>query len=66
VQTGGGEVFAEAALPDRRLAATESWLPNVNVAKQNLAELGASVVGADDDVLPFRSDRSTSSLLDIR
>lgn len=66
IQTGGGEVLAEAAevaeaagaaaLP-RRLAATESWPPNVAVARRNLRRAGAAVVQvADDGGLPFRAE----------
>jgi SAM-dependent methyltransferase len=58
LQTGGGEVFARVlAQVERRpgrLAATESWPPNVAIATSNLAPFGASVVEiADDAPLPF-------------
>jgi SAM-dependent methyltransferase len=58
LQTGGGEVLAAAlasgAAPPT-LVATESWPPNLAVARRNLARLGARVVpvpepGSD---LPF-------------
>jgi SAM-dependent methyltransferase len=58
VQTGGGEVFAEAlaqaARPPEVLAATESWPPNAELARRNLRPFGASVIEvADDADLPF-------------
>jgi SAM-dependent methyltransferase len=59
IQTGGGEVFAEVLgnakhLP-RVVAATESWSPNVEIARRGLVPLGALVVqAADDGHLPFR------------
>lgn len=61
IQTGGGEVFAEVlgqidnGLPSL-LAATESWPPNAERARRNLAPLGLSVAEVPDDgVLPFSS-----------
>jgi SAM-dependent methyltransferase len=57
VQTGGGEVYAHALAgavrrPDVVLA-TESWPPNVGVARRTLAPFGASVVQvAEDGDLP--------------
>lgn len=56
IQTGGGEVLAGIKSPPSRLVATESWLPNVEVARRNLQALGASVVAVGDDALPFASD----------
>ncbi|GAB2969436.1 class I SAM-dependent methyltransferase [Saccharothrix stipae] len=54
VQTGGGEVLASIPQAPPVLAATESWPPNLEVARRNLAALGASVVQAEDDgPLPF-------------
>jgi SAM-dependent methyltransferase len=58
VETGGGEVLAavlgQVEHRPRRLAATESWPPNLEVANRNLSRLGASVVEAPDDgPLPF-------------
>jgi SAM-dependent methyltransferase len=58
VQTGGGEVYASAlSRASRRpdvLAATESWPPNVAVARRTLARFGARVVEvAEDGDLPF-------------
>jgi SAM-dependent methyltransferase len=58
IQTGGGEVFAEVlgqmdGLPGQ-LAATESWPPNAERARRNLAPFGLSVAEVlDDEVLPF-------------
>jgi SAM-dependent methyltransferase len=55
IQTGGGEVLAKITRPPPVLVATESWPPNVNVARRNLRPLGAAVVEADDEAdLPFR------------
>jgi SAM-dependent methyltransferase len=58
VQTGGGEVYAGAlARADRRpqlVAATESWPPNVEVARRALAPFDACVIEvAEHDDLPF-------------
>ncbi|TVT54782.1 class I SAM-dependent methyltransferase [Amycolatopsis rhizosphaerae] len=55
VQTGGGEVLATLSRPPALLAATESWPPNLAIARENLRPLGAFLVGAADDTLPFRS-----------
>jgi hypothetical protein len=41
VQTGGGEVLAQIPHPPPVLAATESWPPNIEIARRNLAPLGA-------------------------
>ncbi len=60
IQTGGGEVLAASlrasgARPEL-LAATESWPPNVELARRNLAEFGGTVTElADDQDLPFAS-----------
>ncbi|WP_326560602.1 class I SAM-dependent methyltransferase [Micromonospora sp. NBC_01796] len=55
LQTGGGEVLATIAQAPPLLVATESWPPNVDVARRNLAPLGARVVAATDrSDLPFR------------
>ena len=60
VETGGGEVLAEFAHIGRApalLVATESWPPNVVVARDRLRALGAHVVAvADSPVLPFVDD----------
>jgi SAM-dependent methyltransferase len=54
VQTGGGEVLAAIPCAPPILATTESWPPNVEIARRNLRPLGASVVQvADEDDLPF-------------
>jgi SAM-dependent methyltransferase len=62
VQTGGGEVLAEAVRRARDpsgggptvIAATESWPPNLALARRALAPLGGNVVGATDEAdLPF-------------
>lgn len=56
VETGGGEVLATVPKPPELLVATESWSPNVAVAHQRLAPLGAHVVAvADAPSLPFVS-----------
>ena len=57
IQTGGGEVLAGIPAPPPVLAATESWPPNVELARRNLAVLGARVVqAADDAALPFPAE----------
>src|SRR5436309_2914860 len=43
IQTGGGEVLATIPRAPARLAATESWPPNVEIARRNLRHLGAEV-----------------------
>ena len=54
VQTGGGEVLASIPKPPSLLAATESWPPNVALARARLAPLGGHVAEVDDlDDLPF-------------
>ncbi len=58
VQTGGGEVFSEAlARTEVRpsiVAATESWQPNLQLARRALAPFGGEVVHvANDAALPF-------------
>ena len=54
VQTGGGEVLGQIPHPPPMLAATESWPPNIEVARRNLRRVRARVVAADDDAdLPF-------------
>ena len=56
IQTGGGEVLAGIPAPPPVLAATESWPPNVELARRKLAPLGARVDQvADDEPLPFPS-----------
>jgi SAM-dependent methyltransferase len=57
IQTGGGEVLAQIPHPPPVLAATESWPPNVEIARRNLAPLGASVAEAGDLAdLPFPAE----------
>jgi len=54
IQTGGGEVLSRIPHPPPILAATESWPPNIEVARRILVPLGASVVQVDDMAdLPF-------------
>ena len=54
IQTGGGEVLAAIPRPPPVLAATESWPPNAELARRNLAPLRARVVQVPDDAgLPF-------------
>jgi SAM-dependent methyltransferase len=55
LQTGGGEVLATVPKGPPTLIATESWPPNITVARRNLAKLGVRVVETDNesDDLPF-------------
>lgn len=54
VQTGGGEVLAAVRHPPQVLRATESWPPNVALARARLSSLGAEVAEVDDtEPLPF-------------
>jgi SAM-dependent methyltransferase len=61
IQTGGGEVLAEAVRRSgapvgqpQRLAATESWPPNLALARNTLAPVRGNVIGAADEAdLPF-------------
>lgn len=54
LQTGGGEVLAAVRQPPPVLRATESWPPNIAIARSNLADLGVEVIEvADDAPLPF-------------
>jgi SAM-dependent methyltransferase len=54
IQTGGGEVLAGIPQAPPMLAATESWPPNVELARRNLRPLGATVSAVDDAAdLPF-------------
>lgn len=60
LQTGGGEVLAHvlASILDvpPLVAATESWPPNLGIARRNLAAFNATVVAVDDAAdLPFPS-----------
>ncbi|PTA47455.1 class I SAM-dependent methyltransferase [Micromonospora sp. RP3T] len=56
IDTGGGEVLAEAAsAPPPLLVATEAWPPNVSVARRTLSRVGGHVVQVGDrSPLPFR------------
>jgi SAM-dependent methyltransferase len=55
VQTGGGEVLAAIPWRPALLVATESWPPNIDVARRTLRPLGAWLVAAADEAdLPFR------------
>jgi SAM-dependent methyltransferase len=57
IQTGGGEVLARVPHPPAVLAATESWPPNVAIARRSLRPLGGTVVEvADDADLPFPAE----------
>ena len=57
IQTGGGEVLAGLPHPPPVLAATESWPPNLRIARENLAPLGATVIEAADEAdLPFAAE----------
>ena len=63
IQTGGGEVLAQALRAvglstgghrPAMVAASESWPPNVEIARRNLAPFGGVVAEvADDADLPF-------------
>ncbi len=55
LQTGGGEVLATIPAGPPTLVATESWPPNVEVARRNLAAVGGRVVPMADELddLPF-------------
>ncbi len=58
IQTGGGEVFAAALAATEPVpalvAATESWLPNLELARQALRPFGGRVTQIPDDAaLPF-------------
>ncbi len=56
VETGGGEVLATVGQPPPTLIATESWPPNLALARARLRPLGAGVVAvADAPTLPFRA-----------
>ena len=62
VQTGGGEVLATAERAPAVLHATESWPPNIEVARRNLAPLGATVTEVADDA-PFPYGDETFDLV---
>ncbi len=55
VETGGGEVLATATRWPELLVATESWPPNVAVARDRLRDRHGHVVACTDGpTLPFR------------
>jgi SAM-dependent methyltransferase len=57
VETGGGEVLATVPRPPEVLVATESWPPNLALARRRIAPLGGHVVAvADAPTLPFVGD----------
>ncbi|MFF0447962.1 methyltransferase domain-containing protein [Streptomyces sp. NPDC004609] len=57
IQTGGGEVLASVPVAPPVVAATESWPPNVAIARRNLAKFSATVAEVGDTAdLPFPSD----------
>ena len=57
LQTGGGEVLAEALRFPRVAVATEAWAPNLAVATERLHPLGVAVVRHDGtSPLPFADD----------
>ncbi|MET9493387.1 class I SAM-dependent methyltransferase [Streptomyces sp. NPDC006552] len=54
LQTGGGEVLAQAPVLPGLTAATEGWPPNVEKATRRLAPRGVVVVASPEDApLPF-------------
>lgn len=58
IETGGGEVYSRALVRasarPARIEATESWPPNLEIARRNLEPLGARVTEvADAAPLPF-------------
>jgi SAM-dependent methyltransferase len=60
IQTGGAEILAEvldrASARPAIVAATESWGPNLAIARRNLESRGGSVLDVSDDApLPFRA-----------
>ncbi len=60
IQTGGGEVLVgalrSAGRPPAMLVATESWPPNLAIARRNLEPFGGTVAEAADDAdLPLRT-----------
>ncbi|WP_327151802.1 class I SAM-dependent methyltransferase [Nocardia sp. NBC_01329] len=58
IDTGGGEVLAEASVLPPSMHATESWPPNAARARRRLSKRGAEIVQtAPGDSLPF-PDRS--------
>ncbi|MDH6709539.1 SAM-dependent methyltransferase [Kitasatospora sp. MAA19] len=57
IQTGGGEVLASIPGAPPVLAVTESWPPNIAIARRTLAKFDATVVEAEDaSDLPFAKE----------
>lgn len=57
IQTGGGEVLASVPVAPPVLAATESWPPNLAIARRTLAKFDAAVVATEDAAdLPFAEE----------
>jgi SAM-dependent methyltransferase len=57
IDTGGGEVLAEAIRFPRRMVATETWPPNVQRARELLGSHGVEVVRTSDDApFPFADE----------
>ena len=63
LQTGGGEVLATIPAAPPTLAATESWPPNIEVARRNLARLGAQVVPVEEELSDLPFDDATFDLV---
>lgn len=53
LDTGGGEVLAEAPAYPTRMCATEAWAPNLLRARRLLGPRGVEVVEAKSSALPF-------------
>lgn len=54
IDTGGGEVLAEASVFPPRMVVTEGWAPNAEHARALLGPRGVDVVDSSDGPLPFR------------
>lgn len=53
IDTGGGEVVAEAPVLPARMVVTEGWAPNAEHARRLLCPRGVEVVEAPAQALPF-------------
>lgn len=53
IDTGGGEVVAEAPVLPQQMAVSESWGPNAERARALLGPRGVRVVSSTGDPLPF-------------
>ena len=53
IDTGGGEVLAEASVLPPRMVVTEGWAPNAERARALLGPRGVEVVESADGPLPF-------------